>query len=935
MKNMKQYITIIFAVLCSFAARAQTGTIKGTIKDAKSKESLIGATVVLEGTTVGAAADIEGNYIINKVPAKAYTAVVTYVGYKTEKVAITVENGKVTLLNSTLEDESTSLQEVVVVGTRRTNTTVAVITEIKEAQQVVSGISAEQILRSQDRDAGEVVRRIPGVTIVDNRFINIRGLNDRYNSVWLNDVTAPSSETDRKAFSFDIIPSNLLDRILIYKTAAPELPGDYAGGLVKIYTRKPSFSERQLSVNYTTGFRAGTTFKAFTQDKTSSLDWLGFGAGDRKIPTGVPSANGSQPIPTDVAKQFKNTYPLSSSSAIPDQRLNISYLTGFKLGSHSLGSLSALSYSNTFTTYNIDRTFRLGNGEASSLFNDLQYTNSVRLGALQNFSFSLGSLGKIEFRNMYNQISRNQVTVREEETTTGQLTRASYSEGYQSRGIYNGQLAAELNLGSTNLLDATFGIAFSNRKEPDLRRTAYNISSNDVNDREILIQGSGLNPTYASRLYQNLTENIATANINYKHLLSLFGNEGAELKAGTFIELKNRKFDSQLVGYEFPNSGERDNSLIKLPLDQVFSPDNIKTGGFRMAVQNSPLFIYDADNKLYAGYLAANLPFTTKLKLYAGARYEYNIQSINSAVTNSSPAQRFEVVTNKILPSANLSYNFSDKSLIRAAYGRSLNRPEFREWAPFAYYDFDINATIFGSLNANAAGQPLKVADIDNVDVRYELYPSEGENIHIGAFYKHFNNPIETYILNGTSEIQYSFRNSKSAYAYGVELDVRKNLSFIGTETFFKDLTVLLNASLIKSEVDVSGTFAWNTKRSLQGQSSYVINTGIYYQNDPLGLQISALYNVFGPRIVFVGFRNGENRYPDIVEMPRNTIDLTITKKISKRFSVNAGVSDLLNQQFIWLQDFNSNGKYERNTDERLLSYRRGSYYTVGLRFSY
>ncbi|MBC8110135.1 MAG: carboxypeptidase-like regulatory domain-containing protein, partial [Verrucomicrobia bacterium] len=176
----KLHIITLLLSLCSFAILAQTGTVKGTLLDLKTKEALIGASILLEGTSLGAAADIDGNYTISRVPVGTYTAIISFVGYKTLKVSgITVESDKITLINSSLDEdaENTTLEEVVVVGTRSTNTEIAVISEIKEASQVVSGISAQQIIKSQDRDAGEVVRRIPGVTVVDNRFIIIRGLN--------------------------------------------------------------------------------------------------------------------------------------------------------------------------------------------------------------------------------------------------------------------------------------------------------------------------------------------------------------------------------------------------------------------------------------------------------------------------------------------------------------------------------------------------------------------------------------------------------------------------------------------------------------------------------------------------------------------------------------------------------------------------------------
>ena len=931
-KYASLFLNLFISLLSSAAFAQSTGVIKGRLTDLLNKESMIGATVLVQGTALGAATDIDGNFVIDKVPTGRYTVVISAVGYKTTEIPnLTVEPDKITLLNTAIATDQQNLQEVVVRAQRSQNTEIAVISQIREAQQVVSGISAEQIVKSQDRDAAEVVRRIPGVTIVDNRFINIRGLNDRYNTVWLNDAVAPSSETDRKAFSFDIIPANLLDRVLIFKTPAPDLPGDFAGGMVKVYTRQPSYTERSLNVSLTGGYRAGTTFSNFTQDVTSSKDWLGFGNADRKLSNVTPDANGL--VPTAQAKSFPNNYPLTIKTAMPDLRFNLSYLTGLKLGNHSIGSLSAISYSNTNTLFNINRLDAFQN---NVLNRDRQYTNNVRLGLLQNFVYSFGNGSKIEFRNMFNQLSRNQVTLRDQfdEAGTNQQ-KYSYSMGYQSRQVYNGQLAGAHTVDYKGGLsiDWVLGYANSNRREPDLRRQEYNATS-----RQAILFTSGVNLFSGSRLYQDLNENIYSLNLNLKQKFS----DHLEVSAGTYIENKDRQFVARLFGYSLSNLNPNYNTLLSLPIGQIYSTNNVeRISGFGLEEDGASIslkpgvksnYAYDATNRLAAGYVSAN--FTSdKVKLLVGARFEHNVQSIVAGL-NGVPINR-SITTDKLLPSANLSYNLTEKALIRAAYGRTLNRPEFREWSPFVYYDFDLNALTYGSLYNPAGGNGtpgtlLKVADIDNFDLRYEYYPSDGENIHFGVFYKHFNNPIESSISN-TTNLAFTFINAPSAYAAGVELDIRKKLDFLGG-SFFKNISVLFNGSLIKSEVSIDGRSSWTPNRKLQGQSPYVVNMGLYYQAQ--SWQVSGLYNVFGPRIVFVG--SGTNPpYSEVVEMPRHTIDLTISRDITKRLSFNAGVSDLLNQRVLLLQDNpdNKNLKFERSSDPRFADYRRGSYYTLGLRY--
>lgn len=933
----KLFIAGLFLLLLSGLTPAfgqSTGSIRGILKDAKTGEVVIGGTVRLDGTTLGDQTDVNGKFTLAKVPVGQYTVIISSVSYKTatlQKVAVSA--GKETVLTPTLESDSKQLDDVVVRGVRRTNTEVSVINEIKQASVVVSGVSSEQIVKTQDRDAAEVVRRIPGVTIVDNRFIQIRGLSDRYNTVWLNDVTAPSSETDRKSFSFDVVPSSLIDRVLVFKDPSPELPGDFAGGLVKVYLRKPALNERLLTVNYSAGFRQGTTGKDFYSDKPQDGDAFGFGATKRDLPNGLPPLSTAyQQYERDFyAKQLGNNFALFKQSAMPDIRFNAAYLDQIKLGKLTLGSISSVNYTNTFTNFRVERNLFDGTGALTDNFKDNQSTQNVRLGAIQNFNLVLDNGDKLEFRNLFNQQSRNQVVTRQGYDNTGALNRDSYLLGYQGRTTYTGQLAGThtFNKEKTHF-DWVGGYGYSARNEPDLRRLSYEISpaaNGGAPVQTALTPATGqVDVNNAGRLYQKLHEYSYTINANLKHQVQV-ADRTVEIGAGTYLEYRKRDFRARAFGYSLNRGAEQ--NLLHEDVGNIFAPSNIASGGFRVDEDLNSTYRYDASNELEAGYLSFNIPFTDKLKLLTGARYERNVQRISTGI-NGVPVE-LNTPTNFVLPSANLTYNFNAKNLLRASYGRSLNRPEFREAAPFFYYDFDFNVLNYGSLYLQP-DSPLKVATIDNFDFRYEFYPSSGELIHIGAFYKNFQNPIENVVVL-TSNLAYTFANAPSAYAYGVELDVKKSLNFLddafGTSGL-KNLSVVANVSLIKSQVTLSNNVvAWNQKRALQGQSPYVINGGFYYQTPDNAWQVAALYNVFGPRILYAG----SDQYPDVVELPRHTVDLSITKTVSPRLSLNAGVQDLLNQRVNLVQDYNRDGKYNAS-DQSLASYRRGAYYTVGLRFT-
>ncbi len=215
-------------VFVSFHALSQ-GSIAGKVKDAKTGEALIGANVVIQGTTIGAATDVDGAFEIPSVKEGTYTLQVSYVTYKVHVISdVVVETAKrVTLGDIILKEDASELQEVVVTVGRQTDTDFELIRSIKDSKVVVVGITAEQISKTLDRDAAQVLRRVPGITIKDDQFIISRGLAERYNPVMLHNTYAPSVETDVRSFSFATIPSNQLDRILVYKSPAADLPGRF------------------------------------------------------------------------------------------------------------------------------------------------------------------------------------------------------------------------------------------------------------------------------------------------------------------------------------------------------------------------------------------------------------------------------------------------------------------------------------------------------------------------------------------------------------------------------------------------------------------------------------------------------------------------------------------------------------------------------------
>ena len=945
----KKGVISIFIMVSSIAAGlSQTGSIEGVVTDRNSKEVLPGVTVTIDGTTTGTSADTDGHFLIPKLKPGRYRLKISYIGYNPEIIEdVKVDAGESTKLPIVLSENAVALEEVTVTGIRKTDTDVSMLNVTRMSPLVSIAISGQQILRSQDRDASEVIRRLPGTTIIDDRFIVVRGLSQRYNSVWLNNAATPSSEADAKAFSFDVIPASMIDNMIIVKSPAPELPADFSGGFVKITTTNLP-EKNSFFVSYVTGIGQGTTFNSLSQYTKSRSDWMGFDNGFRALPAEMPahlneyeSATNPeiQNRITDLGREMNKTWTPLSGQAYADQRASLGFSRRFKAGSQSFGNITAITYSNTNNhdeisnnTYSI---YDFKNDKPSYLdqFSDNQYTNSVKTGFVHNWSWYPAAGQKIEFRNLFNQIGMNRVTERNgrEWYNDGRYIRSTELR-YLNRSIYSGQLAGEHTFDDGNTkIDWVTGISFSNKNEPDLRRYRY-IRSTEDSTQYFLLFNDNADLSSQSQMWFSLNEKVYSVAVNFFRQLDFSGFR-PELRAGIYIENKKREFTARNFGYSKAGSASEFDRTT-LPVDEIFADENINlTDGIKLAEVTSLSDSYNASNQQISGYIAVKIPFSSNISLYTGIRAEKNLQTLSSYRQGTTIPVNVAQDSLNLFPSANLSVNLSKKNTLRAAYGLSVNRPEFRELAPFYFVDFDLNAGVYGNPS-------IKQAYIHNFDLRFEHYPSPNETFNIGLFYKNFHSPVEMVIM-GNSPTQYSFENVRSAYSYGIESDVRKSLGFIsGAENF----SVILNAALIKSKVQFNEG-ELHRDRPLQGQSPYMVNAGLFYYNDNNGLMVTMMYNIIGKRIVAVG-RPSPNSWediPNIYEMPRNALDLAVSKKISKKFEIKMAVKDILNEAVELSQNINTSvdmselsGSTDNtikyfNRDQITKSYNPGRYFSVGI----
>ena len=918
-KCLLSFILLPFTLFCF----AQTGILKGTVTDSKTGESLVGTSILIQGTTTGTITNFDGEYNLQGLHPGSYNIVISFISYESKLVRAEIAESNETVLDVQLEPASLDIGEIQVVAKRRSDTEMSMLSNLKSQNLIVSGITAQQISRSQDTHAAEVVRRVPGITISGNRFIIVRGLIERYNSVMLNNATAPSFEADKRAFSFDAIPGSMIDNILIYKSPAPELPGDFAGAAIDVET-KSSADVNSFSLSYGSRYVENTTFNPeFQTHQGSKTDWLGFDNGYRNIPRGIPSdlefkelytwpnaevyRTRSQEI-TRLSLLFPNNWETTNKSPVPDQSFSANLQRRFVIGKISAGNMTSLNYSSSSSFTRVERREYQGWDDVQNRiienfdFLDNRSKQENKISFIHNWNIIYGKNQRLEFRNFLNQIGTQNTSQRDGINYYNVETLRMFDHRYESRLIYSGQLAGAQTFNNDKTkFNWMFGYSYTNKDQPDNKRLTFAQNLNEQSERfgQYALRLQNVPNAYlAGRMWIEMDENVYNSKLDFIHHFGLFSKENLwQLKTGFFYELKDRSLNSRLIGVVALRNPP---DIFYKPITEIFSPENFyfdqnvpaRTHGLSYRDNTRAKDSYDATDNLMAGYLALNIPVTKQISLYGGARVEKFDRRIYNFYEKTADTVHEDITrdTTDIFLSANLSWSINDKNLLRLSYGQTVNRPEFREISNFDYQDFELFAIVHGN-------PELQNSYIKNYDIRYEWYPEIGEIISLAVFYKDFTNPIEFFQIPAGSTFDYKPFNTEKAYSAGLELDIRKRFmkfeNSYGLFRFLKDLTLVFNTSLIKSEISTENQgFARDSVRIMQGQSPYIINLGMFYSNQETRWTASLNYNTLGKRIAYVGTPNN----PHTWELPRNSLDFTLQKGIGDNLLIKAGVKDILNE---------------------------------------
>lgn len=917
---------IFYSLLLLFTAQfvfSQQSIIKGkTIEEATGK-SLPNVLISIKNTKLSTTSDSDGNFIIRNVAIGKYDLEFSAYTFETKIISdVEVINNETTTLTVSLSEKNNSLDEVVIKTVKaKTESIKSLLTMQKNSVRVSDGISAESIKRTPDKTTSDVLKRISGASIQDNKFVIIRGLNDRYNASYLNGAPLPSTESDRKAFSFDIFPANMLDNLVIYKTASPDLPGEFAGGVIEINTKAtPDKNFQSISVGG--GYNTITTGKNQLYAKGGSTDWLGID-NSRALPSYLSNANDFKALQNtnsessklqiaQYAKSFQTDWSLYNKNFSPNTSFQYTLGRYFKLqNDQSLGFVMSLSHTKTNNYNETERREYETAGVLTKNQLDQSYATQTLLGAIANISLKINANTNFSFKNLYSINAENKVIDRNGSLSqeSDPLYIHSTARLFSSSKIYSGQLIGEHFLPISKIKINWVG-SFNkvSRTIPNERRNTYTYTKFD--DGTVSQPSAFFNNTISfdspGVMYSSQsTEYLYSTKADISKKFKFSDNSNNEVKIGGFTQSRFRNFDARLLGY-IPFSGliggvqYNGISTYSEPESTIFNASNIgiigpKKSGLTLFDGTKGNDSYKADSKLNTAYIMLDNSYK-KIRVVWGVRMENYAQNLNSKSDKGDPVTVNNSQTN-FLPSVNLIVSATKTQNIRLSYSKTLNRPEFRELAPFLFYDI---ATKF-----NTSGDPkLKTADIQNVDFRYEIFPGKGQLFSLSVFYKDFKNPIELQALANNSN---QYKNAKSGTNRGVELEYRTLLSsvFGSKETkLLDDLTLFTNVAVIRSKADISNLTTDAEDIPLQGQSPYVLNAGMQYMNKEYGWSSSLNLNRIGNRIAIHGNQTPSGGTPAYWEKSRTFLDFQLAKSFLKnKLEFKFNVQNILKQDLIFYQN--------------------------------
>ncbi len=906
MKHIKKIFWVL--IFATSSIYSQETIVTGIVKDGTFNDLLSFANVLVKENNMTTMTDIDGVYQVKLKPGK-YTFIFSFVGYNSLTISdVEVKENGIDRVNAILTSLEDTLQEIVVKTSFKRNTEESVLNIQKKSINVVDGISIESLVKTGASNVAAAVRSIPGVSIVGDKYVVVRGLSDRYTKSILNGMDIPGLDPERNTLQMDIFPKDILDNILVYKTVTANLDADFTGGMVNIVTKDfPTNAQYSFSLgqNYNPNMHFNSKYLTYN---TPSSDLLGFDNGQRKIPI---NSKAILPLPFEnnqelnaITNAFNKELKTKQQSSNADYNFGFSAGNQFNVGDNKLGYIASITYRNETSFFeNYERGSYLK--DADKNVNKLELAEK-QVGSLGNRNVVISALAGLAYKTKNSKYKLNMLHIQNAESSAGFFDKIVLFSNdirvftdvldFTQRSVTNFQLSG-LHTKSDSSWKTEWNVAqtFSTIRDKDVRVTPFQYD--DITDTYQITASGGGSP---KRIWRDLNESNSIAKVDFTKKHQLFKND-AKLQFGTKAALKNRDFriDQFSVLMYNNNNGQSFNG----DPDVVLQPENIwnNTNNIGSYINGNyePSNTYEAYSTNIAGYVSDEFNFSKKFKSIVGLRVEkfdlyYTGQNNlgDKIFKNTKTIDKLD-----FFPSTNLIYSVNDNTNLRASYALTTARPSFKESSISQIFDPITGLTYNGNID-------LKPSYINNFDIRFENYGKGNQMFAISGFFKTFKDPIELTFFSGAAPANTQNRNIGAATVYGVEFEFRKDLDFIGLKNF----NFNANASFIKSvqEMDKTpnGEFdtklatlrtgeKMNDKRTLQGQSPYLINGTLSYLNKKYDFDANLSYNVQGETLEVVGIA----AIPDVFTLPFNNLNFNFSKKLGKNrnSTVRIGATNILN----------------------------------------
>ncbi|MBN1926721.1 MAG: TonB-dependent receptor [Prolixibacteraceae bacterium] len=886
-------LNLITLLFISFQLHAQQARITGTVTDATSGETLLGASVILEGTTIGAMSDFDGNFLIDRIPPGTYNLVCKFISYKPDTIKnVVLGAGDDKVYNFLLSEAVEEIAEVKVVAKVNRESENLLLLEQKNSAVMTQNIGASELSRKGAGDIAAGVKKVSGVSMMGSKQLFVRGLGDRFNSAQLNGLPITSPDPVKKIIKLDIFPSDIVKVLNVNKVFSSVNYADYTGALINIET-KDFPGEPFISVSLGAAYNSNSTFNPFKRINSEGAAFWGFDVNDRKALT--PESYKVVNRLLDVGEDFNyQSYNFTAENAMPNIDLSVKGGKQFELGSgHKLGLLASVAFNNGYQYYPevLEVTYNKQKNDDGNFINQ-EYSYNTLFSSLVNVAYSYKDNHSVKYNFIF--LNNGEDGFKEKSGNKrdwGEGHVLIRSAEYINYKLLGNQLSGQHKLSDKFDLNWRGGFMNVSYDIPDRREIIF---QQDSGDKWHLFSLNPGNDTKRLITEQKAWEANGFIDAGYK-----LDNEKGSITAGLVTRYISQDYNSYFFGYEFNQSAIREIEVDTDNPDEYLTVQNIT----EIDVNTSDDMGYQASLMLESGFVDFIYNITSELTVNAGLRAEYSLMQLISNTNKMDNDEELYSFSNfDLFPSLNIKYSPAENSNLRLALSRTVTRPSFYEKTPVRMIPEagkkQTRGNPYTKENPNVDGSYLENSYSYNIDLKYEIFPETGEVISLGLYYKNIEDPIERIsMLMGGSDIIYTYRNFiDNATAAGAEFEIKKQ---------FGKLFTGLNASYIYTHVTIPPEAPEiNTERALQGASPYLINADLGYTfefgaSQEIKSYFGLVYNVFGKRLTTVGVSGAGNQY----ELPFHSFDIVVKNKINEKFEVNLSAKNVLNQEVQFVQD--------------------------------